>query len=480
MTENFSVFISYSWSNTNHEEWVINFAERLMANGVNVVLDKWDLKEGHDKYTFMEKMVSSKEIHKVLLILDKKYAEKAEERSGGVGTETQIISPEIYLNVSQEKFIPIVVERDEDGKEYLPTFLKSRIYIDLSSPDKFEANYEKLIRNIFQRPANVKPQLGKPPLNIFEDAKNSYRTNLIAKSIEYQIEKTPTKVNSIAKDFFDEYFECLKQFSIVFHNRNDINIIGKVVIDNLNSYSILRNDFITFLKKITKAEVDFDIDILLRFFEQIQMLKWPLDEKMNNYNYEFDNFKFIIHELFLYSIAICLKNENYKTIEELLHSSYFITSKSEIYAGPKKFNYFYNHIQIFDSYYKESYSKNVYSPMADFILKRIPDELNKEILIEADLLCFYIGSLNGLKWFPLTYVYKTRGQFNFFDRMISKRHFEKVKTIFNVTTIDEFRELLKKAKADEQGNYTTRYSNFSDPVLPIFEIIDIEKIGSLR
>ena len=43
-------------------------------------------------------MVSDTEIQKVLIISDKKYADKANGRDGGVGTETQIISAEVYKN----------------------------------------------------------------------------------------------------------------------------------------------------------------------------------------------------------------------------------------------------------------------------------------------------------------------------------------------------------------------------------------------
>lgn len=166
MAETPKIFISYSWTTPLHEDWVLNLAERLISDGVDVVIDKWDLKEGQDKYNFMESMVKSEEINKVLIILDKKYAEKAEQRSGGVGTETQIISPNVYANTSQGKFIPIIAERDELGNEFVPTYLESRIYIDLSSQDNYEANYEKLLRNIFKRPAYNKPKLGKAKLFI--------------------------------------------------------------------------------------------------------------------------------------------------------------------------------------------------------------------------------------------------------------------------------------------------------------------------
>lgn len=86
------VFISYSWSTPTHERWVLDLAEELIESGINVILDKWDLKPGQDSIDFMEQMVKDPSIDKVLIISDKGYAEKADNRSGGVGTETQIIS----------------------------------------------------------------------------------------------------------------------------------------------------------------------------------------------------------------------------------------------------------------------------------------------------------------------------------------------------------------------------------------------------
>ena len=96
------VFISYSWSSPEHEEKVLNLATRLMSHGVEVIIDKWDLKEGQDKYAFMEQAVTSNDIDRVLIISDKMYAEKANSRRGGVGDETIIISPEIYGSVIRQ------------------------------------------------------------------------------------------------------------------------------------------------------------------------------------------------------------------------------------------------------------------------------------------------------------------------------------------------------------------------------------------
>ena len=156
-------FISYSWSTPGHCDRIRSYAERLVSDGVEVVLDQWDLSEGQDKNAFMEKMVTDKSVSHVLIFSDQEYAQKADNRKAGVGTESQIISQEIYDKVDQKKFIPIVCERDENGEPYLPVFLKSRIWIDFSSPESANENWERLLRVLHGKPIYEKPTLGKAP-----------------------------------------------------------------------------------------------------------------------------------------------------------------------------------------------------------------------------------------------------------------------------------------------------------------------------
>ena len=223
---NEKVFISYSWSTPEHEEWVISLAERLVSDGIEVVIDKWDLKEGNDMYDFMESMVKSEDVKKVLVILDKTYTQKANSRKGGVGTETQIISPKIYKDTGQEKFIPIVRERDEKGEPYVPTFFEGRIFIDFSINEKFEANYISLLRNLYNRPAYTKPKIGKAPSFLFEETAMQFKTTHILRSFDTTIDKNPNRINSLLKDFFDNFIENLKEFKVTFENRN-LEDIGK-------------------------------------------------------------------------------------------------------------------------------------------------------------------------------------------------------------------------------------------------------------
>ena len=139
------VFISYSWVPESNKEWVRKLEEKLEQDGVEVVIDYKDLRLGHDKYAFMERIVADETIDKVLLICNESYKYKADSRSGGVGEESAIITSQVYGNVRQEKFIPIVNEYDENGMPYLPNYLAARMYADLTD---FNAGYEELLSNI--------------------------------------------------------------------------------------------------------------------------------------------------------------------------------------------------------------------------------------------------------------------------------------------------------------------------------------------
>ncbi|PPK98305.1 toll/interleukin-1 receptor domain-containing protein [Parapedobacter indicus] len=479
MSNHPKVFISYSWSNPDHENWVVNLAERLVADGVDVTIDKWDLKEGQDKYTFMESMVKSNDIQRVLIILDKKYADKAEQRAGGVGTETQIISPQIYENVSQEKFIPIVTEKDDKGDAHMPTYLKGRIYLDFSEQTDFENNYENLLRNIFKRPAYSKPKIGTPPPYLFEDTPHHQKTSSLVRSFDNLVNKNPNRLNPMIRDFLDEYYTSIDEFVITFTSRDTIDT-GKTICDNIQSYTPLRDDFILFFDKVFKLGDQFDIDILIHFLERTPQLTYPRDERGQWYDGDYDNFRFFVHEIFLYLIALGLKNENYRVIDELLHSNYFFKSRYEDKVKPKQFTELYGHIASIKQYYNQTFSQNFFSPMADLIIKRIPKGMSKDQLIDADLICHYVAELSGSYWFPITYIYRSRRNLDLLGKLVSQRFFEKVKGIFNVANAEEFRNLLQSYKERNKNPERVSYSGSFDRVLPIYEIVEIDNVATIR
>lgn len=67
------VFISYAWGSQEYQKRVLALATELKRDGIEVLLDKWSLKEGHDTYAFMEQSVNDSSVTNVLLLLDPIY-----------------------------------------------------------------------------------------------------------------------------------------------------------------------------------------------------------------------------------------------------------------------------------------------------------------------------------------------------------------------------------------------------------------------
>lgn len=144
-----TVFISYSWKPTETKERVDNLVKKLENDNVTVLYDKKSLFPGQDINVFMEQLSTNPTIKKVLIICTKTYVDKADNRIGGVGTESEIIIPQVYGKPMQNKIIPIFFEKDENNNPYVPTYLKSRYGIDLT-PQNEEQGYKDLIEDIFR------------------------------------------------------------------------------------------------------------------------------------------------------------------------------------------------------------------------------------------------------------------------------------------------------------------------------------------
>ena len=131
------VFVSYSWTPIRNQETVFGLVSKLRNDGIVVIYDKDDLNPGQNINYFMEQALAHKDIDNIIVVSNKDYADKANNRQGGVGYEAGIIISEIKSAPLQRRVIPVVVEFDEDGNPYLPTKFKELYYIDLTREDGY-------------------------------------------------------------------------------------------------------------------------------------------------------------------------------------------------------------------------------------------------------------------------------------------------------------------------------------------------------
>jgi len=153
------VFISYSHDSREHRQWVAEFAAALRQNGVDVVLDQWDLRLGADLPKFMEDGL--RRADRVLVICTPDYVRKVDAGEGGAGYEGMLITGELVKNLGTTKFVPVL--RASDGDQVLPACLATRCFIDFRDDAKAADRLEELLTELHGKAGAEKPPLGPSP-----------------------------------------------------------------------------------------------------------------------------------------------------------------------------------------------------------------------------------------------------------------------------------------------------------------------------
>lgn len=431
------LFISYSWTDQDHEAWVVQLATELQESGVEVVLDKWDLKEGHDAHAFMERMVSDPEITKVLIVCDKKYVDKTDGRSGGVGTEAQIISPEIYRSQNQDKFVAIVRERDEGNRAILPVYYRSRIYIDFSDPTTEAENFEKLLRWVFGQPLYKKPALGQKPAFLSEEVRSvSLGTSSRMKRALDALRNNRENAEALTVDYLTTLGSELEKFRI----DPSVNPFDDAVINSIDNFLPYRNEAIEVFMAIALYQDSLGTRTLIhRFFEQLIPYMDRPQNVSSNREWDYDNFKFIVHELFLYAVASFIRYERFDSAAFLMANEYYVAGRSEygkdVMVG---FHVFNQHVSSLE-YRNKRLGLRKLSLRAMLLEQRAKGTGNEfRQLLQADFVLFMRDHLDrpdeNWNWWPETLLYVGRytRALEVFARSKSVNYFQRAKILLGV------------------------------------------------
>jgi len=480
MDKTHTVFISYCWGTNNERKlWVRTLADRLVSqNGVDVKVDFYDLKPGNDMHQFMEQMVNDPHVDKVLIICDSEYAQKANGRSGGVGTETQIITPEVYGDAKQEKFIPILAEMGETFSSNLPTYLKARNTIDMSSDDVYEDGYEQLLRVISNQPEFAKPKLGGSIPN-FNNETTSFKTHVVIGQLKEAVSKNNISRIKIAMENFKS--AILYDFeSMLFDEGELVQPYDEQIYQRICDMRPLRDDYISFLSQLTVTStiVPNISDYIVGLFEEMWRYNNFVVTGKSYLSVQFDHFRFINYELFLYTILLLIEKELYDEAHFILTTKFLINNRyGEI---EKDFSILYDSIDSIDEDRNRRLGLNLHSLVAKGIISRssIAGRNYDKDLIDVDLLVYYISKHQNGWWFPRTYIYIEFGVHHihkFLRKLKSKRFAECAKPLFGVNNIDDVRKWINSVANMETSD---GYSGSFHKVPSITCFIKPEEVGS--
>lgn len=460
-------FISYSWTSPEHEAWVLRLATELREVGIDVILDKWDLKEGHDAIAFMEQIVTKSEIKKVILICDQKYTEKTDGRKGGVGTEAQIISPAIYTKADENKFVAVASELGADGMPFLPAYYRGRIYIDLSSNQIYAENFEKLVRWVYDKPIHAKPVLGKVPNFLMEDS----GPGLVNGALHRRALNAIRDAKPFARGALDEYLgSCvsgLEAFRISGGGESDFD---EKVINSIESFLPYRGQLIEVFCAVAQyRDLPETHQQMHRFFERLLPYLNRPEGVSRWYEEEFDNFRFIVHELFLYLVAVLLRQECFEFAARMLRQPYYLAQgRCDGETTTTTFRGFCSSLQSLGRR-NQRLGINRLSLHAELLEQRShASGVDFQHLLQADFVLFVRGALDALRsrghqWWPETMVFcdEHRGAFEMFARSQSAEYFSGIMRVFDIKSKQEFVDMLEAFKAKKLHSPTWRFHHIN-------------------
>lgn len=475
--ENPKVFISYAWGSDEYQSKVLSFVSQLRSDGIDTVFDKWDLTEGNDTYAFMEQCANDPCVTNVLMLLDPIYAQKADDHSGGVGTETQIISAKVYQEVTQDKFIPVVMERDEDGNICKPTYLQGRLHFDLSVADNYDKEYRRLVIKLYGEEVYAKPELGQKPSWVGKTIVAPPKSIVVYDSLK------GSQTAKAKKELFIKYLSSISERILDFVKQHS-NLDNWEYLELYASTESIKTDFLLLLEQ--SSYVDDSHRAVASFLED------TYNAFSGNYSVGEEITKVLIHELFLYIIAHYLKIKDYFSVGYILGKTYFNQRQYGYDSNADAFHMFYSgsaHSNL-DNAVCACDGQKYYSGTAKYWTSNVnTDFCSKEQFVQADLICFnysvygkdYIGDR---AWFPVTYIYEN--QYNssiakIAEKMISREFLQEIILLFGYDNADDFIEKIRSKEESLNADYRNyRYSGAFESAPLLGYYIKTEQIAKLR
>lgn len=477
--DNPKVFISYAWGDEDYQAEVLAFASKLIGDGIEVILDKWDLSEGNDTYAFMEKSVNDPTVTNVLMLLDPLYAKKADDHQGGVGTETQIISAKVYKEVTQDKFLPIIMRRDIDGNVCKPTYLEGRLHFDLTVPDKYDFEYTRLVKKLYGEEVYPKPDLGRKPEWVDKPVAIAHKA-----IVSYDTLKG-NQPERIKRELFSQYLARITEELVEYTKDNQgTSRNADEYISLYDGTKHIRDRYLQLLQY--SIYVDNSCKLVAAFLEE------TINATEGNDGIDYEVMKIRLHEMFIYTIAYYLKTKDYSSVGCLLGKTYFSKNMISDNHGAKNYILFYSgSVQTnLDNAVNYRDNKKYHTGTGQYWIDTLANEFcSKDFFAFADLICFnysiYGKDYHGVwPWFPITYVYENRYNselVSFANRMVSKQFVQATLPLFGY---DEVKQLVEKFKEKEASidsiERDYRYSGTFNSARLIGSIIKADEIASMN
>lgn len=260
--------------------------------------------------------------------------------------------------------------------------------------------------------------------------------------------KAVRKCKPYAAGRLDEYLSAfagsLEQYAVTEFEGE----IDDAIVASIEAVLPARNEFIDVITAAARFDPDGRWIIRLqRFFERIIPYMHPAPDRREVPKLAYDNYKFIVHELFLYTIAALLMFDRFEQADHLFAERYY-TAQGSVHGVMLRFDEFHKHIGSLEDR-NDRLGTGSESPRADLLRERCTGtEVSFNALMQADFTIFLRAELEYYphysSWWPelLMFLDEFGGAFEVFIRARSEEHFDRLRIALGIMNPDDLQELI--------------------------------------
>jgi hypothetical protein len=354
----------------------------------------------------------------------------------------------------------------------------------MSSPEQEVENYEKLLRAIYDRPIHERPRLGNPPAHLFEERVSPSRTAGRLQVIRGILSAGRPLPPGVLEDYFEEFLEALETVRIS-NPAEEEPPIDEKVLSSITNFLPYRDEFIDVTILLGRYLADASaFEQVASFFERAARLTEPPHNTSHWYDFWYDNYRFLIWELFLYWIAGLIHSRRYDVAASFLARRYYVTTRQM--SGLKTYGFFQNRLQTLEDFRKQRLGLRYISVTAAIFRDRASHKmLTMAKMMETDMVLFIRSLMDAAEdrtvssWHPKTVIFAGYGQsMELFERAASRTQAVAVATLLGQPSPEALRERLLALMTEQShqqlfGHMAVHW----DVSLPA--LLNVERIATL-
>ena len=374
--------------------------------------------------------------------------------------------------MGQRKFIPVIMQRDDNGQINKPVYLTSILHFDLSDDEQYEDNLKDLIRLLYGIELYDEPSLGAPP-----DWLNK-KNDVIKKGNKYSALKKKNNDSTqdyIIQDYINDIVDDIKSFN----NGNNITTIDSSSFGEYYLSTVpVRDDFLSLLnmsKYVTNGH-HYMIGALEKIYN------------IHQFSFNKDIFHLLCYELIIYLAAFYLKYNRYEEIKYLINHKFILNINGSLNNVPSSFHAFWQYSEPFDNYIRQRDNKKYYSGFAHYLYEATNESIcSAEDLVYADEFLFNASifvnnTARSSYWFPIMYCYDqyTTKIRNLSMKLKTKEFLDTFSLCLGFSDTTAFKAKYKEIEQQVKNNNIferIKYSGSFDRAANVLDYVKSEELG---